>query len=170
MNFAKYGRESDLTKTSRKAAYFQISDFTTLFSDFIHSALHESTIRKLSFCLKLEFFIPVFKKVQRIKQIIINMRSSFPTYQSFLFQEVNFHLIRCFQNIDADLRKNSNLIIDLVQKTTRVTTRDNTTQYEYNTRQHDTTRDNTTQYEYNTTQHETTRIQYDTTRVKLNPT
>ena len=29
---------------------------------------------------------------------------------------------------------------DLVQKTTRVTTRDSMTQHEYNTRQHDTTR------------------------------
>ena len=60
-------------------------------------------------------------------------------------------------------------------QTTRVTTRDNTTRREYNTRQHDTMRvqhqttrhntsttrvkheHNTTQHEYNTTQHEITR-------------
>ena len=40
---------------------------------------------------------------------------------------------------------------DLSQKTTRVTTRDNTRQHEYNTTQHEY---NTRQHEYNTTQHE----------------
>ena len=77
--------------------------------------------------------------------------------------------------------------LDLIQKTTQVTTRGNTTQHEYNTRQYDTTRvqyetrqdntsttrhntsttrDNTTQHDCNTTQHKTTRIQYDKKRVK----
>ena len=50
--------------------------------------------------------------------------------------------------------------LDLVYKTTRVTTRDNTTQHEYNARQHNTTR----------VKHETTRVHYDTTQVQHDPT
>ena len=60
---------------------------------------------------------------------------------------------------------------DLVQKTTQVTTRDNTKQHKATRVQHDTTGDNTittrhntTQHEYNTVQHETKRVEHDTTR------
>ena len=54
-----------------------------------------------------------------------------------------------------------NVRIDLIYKTTRVTTRDNTRQHEYNTTQHkyDTTQYKATrlQHEYNTTNTSTTR-------------
>ena len=64
--------------------------------------------------------------------------------------------------------------LDLAQKTTRVTTRDNTTQQS-------TTRGNTTQHKCNTTQHKynmktkrhntsATRVQYETTRVQHDTT